>query len=46
MQNVAEFVSKSRRASTQKVHNAKWVIHNPVGVIERSLIQAQPLVLA
>ena len=27
-QNVAEFVSKSRRASTQKVYNAKWVVYS------------------
>ena len=27
-QNVADFVSKSRRASTQKVYDAKWVVYS------------------
>ena len=44
LQNVADFASKSRRTSTQKVCDANGP-YIPVGVIERKLIRSRPLLL-
>ena len=41
-QNIADFVSKSRRMSTQKVCDSKWVVYSK-WCIERRLIWSQPL---
>ena len=37
--NVANFVSKSRRTSTQKVYDAEWIVYT---IIERRLIWSRP----